>query len=414
MFNFRIQTKTDLKLKKLNPFLLASAGILALILTFSISCTQNPGSVSGLSADSLEAADAKMMAYVDQGKLSCVATMILKDGEVVHRLTYGKAHIEEGRTLTEDAIFRIYSMSKPVTAAALMMLYDEGKFQLDDPVASYIPAFENTKVYMDGVEVDQNEPFTIRHLLTHTAGFTYGWGEGYVDSLYNVLGNNGIWGFQTLEEVMKAVADIPLKHQPGTTYEYSISIDVAGYLVEVLSGMTFDAFLQTRLFDPLGMEDTGFQVPENDFDRLAMIYSPDPESGELTPVPFMTNGVKEKVTLFSGGGGLVSTLSDYMKFGAMLLNGGELNGTRVLQESTVKMIMSDQMPEAVEYDGGYGLGGYVNLETGAYGWSGAASTDFVADPSNSMVILSFTQYTPFMGVPFADEYKEMVWNAVME
>jgi CubicO group peptidase (beta-lactamase class C family) len=128
----------------------------------------------------------------------------------------------------------------------------------------------------------------------------------------------------------------------------------------------------------------------------------------------MTNDVKENVTLFSGGVGLVSTLSDYMKFGEMLLNGGELNGTRILQESTVKLIMSDQMPEAVEYDGGYGLGGYVNLETGAYGWSGAASTDFVADPSNNMVILCFTQYIPFMGVPFADEYKEMVWNAVTE
>ena len=403
-------------MKRISSIAITVAGFLALNLAFSVSCTQNPGSgsASGLLADSLQAADAKMKAYVDEGKLSCVATLIMKDGEVAHRLTYGQANIEEGRALTEDAIFRIYSMSKPVTAAALMMLYDEGKFQLDDPVAMYIPAFTDTKVYEDGKEVDQIEPFTIRHLLTHTAGFTYGWGESYVDSLYNAMGVDGIWGSQTLEDVVKMVAEIPLKHQPGTTYEYSISIDVAGYLVEVLSGLTFDVFLQTRLFDPLGMEDSGFEVPEEDFDRLAMIYTPDATTGKLNPVPDMTNEVKQKVTLFSGGGGMVSTLSDYSKFGQMLLNGGELDGTRFLQESTVKLIMSDQMPEAVEYDGGYGLGGYVNLETGAYGWSGAASTDFVADPSKNMVVLSFTQYIPFMGVPFADEYKKMVWNAVTE
>jgi CubicO group peptidase (beta-lactamase class C family) len=414
IFNFRNLNSSHLTMKNPESFPMHNAVMLALILAFSISCTQNGGSVSGLAADSLEAADAKMMAYVDQGKLPCVATMVLKDGEVVHRLTYGQANIEEERMLTDDAIFRIYSMSKPVTAAALMMLYDEGKFQLDDPVAMYIPEFQHTKVYEDGEEVEQIEPFTVRHLLTHTAGFSYGMGKGHVDSLYNTLGNNGIWNGHIIGEVMKLVAEVPLKHQPGTTYEYSISIDVAGYLIEVLSGMTFDVFLQTRLFDPLGMEDTGFQVPEEDFDRLAMIYTPNPMTGELAPVPTMTNDVKENVTLFSGGVGLVSTLSDYMKFGEMLLNGGELNGTRILQESTVRLIMSDQMPEAVEYDGGYGLGGYVNLETGAYGLSGAASTDFVADPSNNMVILCFTQYIPFMGVPFADEYKEMVWNALQE
>lgn len=401
-------------MKKLSSIYPALAGVLALLIFVSISCTQTATPDSGLSTDSLEVADSKMKAYVDEGKLSCVATLIRKEGEVAHRLTYGKASIEEERTLTDNTLFRVYSMSKPITAAALMILYDEGKFQLDDPVARHIPVFENTKVYVDGEEVDQIEPFTIRHLLTHTAGFTYGMGDGYLDSLYNTLGNNGIWNSQTLEELVSLVAEVPLKHQPGTTYEYSLSIDVAGYLVEVLSGLTFDVFLQTRLFDPLGMEDTGFQVPEEDFDRLAMIYTPDQKTGELTSVPYMTNGVKEKVTLFSGGGGLVSTLNDYGKFGQMLLNGGVLNGTRILQESTVDLIMSDQMPEAVEYDGGYGLGGYVDLESGAYGWSGAASTDFVANPSNQMVILSFTQYIPFMGIPFADEYKKMVWNAVLD
>jgi CubicO group peptidase (beta-lactamase class C family) len=401
-------------MKRINALVPAVAGVISLFLAVSLSCSNRAGTVAGLSVDSLNMADAKMQAYVDEGKLPCVATLVIRDGKVVHRFTYGMADIEEGRPLTDDAIFRVYSMSKPITAAALMILYDEGKFQLDDPVAMYIPAFENTKVYVDGAIVDQQEPFTIRHLLTHTAGFTYGWGDSYVDSLYRSLGSVGSWGPKTLSEMVAILAGLPLKYQPGTTYEYSVALDVTGYLVEVLSGMTFDAFLQTRMFDPLGMDDTGFEVPEEESGRLAMIYTPDADSGGLKPVPDMTNEVKQKVTLFSGGGGLVSTLDDYGKFGQMLLNGGELNGVRVLQESTVKLIMSDQMPEAVEYDGGYGLGGYVNLEDGSYGWSGAASTDFVANPSKDMVILTFTQYVPFMGVPLADEYKKMVWNAVLE
>ena len=389
--------------------------MLVFLLAISFSCNTGTGSVSGLSVDSLNQARAAMKALVDNGELPCVATLVMKDGVIVRQFAYGMADREEERALAGDAIYRIYSMSKPITAAALMILYDEGKFRLDDPVAEYIPAFEDTKVYADGELVDQQEPFTVRHLLTHTAGFTYGWEEGsHVDSLYGQLRSDAGWNTGTLEEMINLVAAIPLKYQPGTTYEYSISIDVAGYLVEVLSGTTFDQFLRERLFDPLEMDDTGFEVPEEDFDRLAMIYTRDKDSVELTPVPERTNGVKQKVTFFSGGGGMVSTLSDYSRFGQMLLNGGELNGVRVLQESTVKLIMSDQMPEAVDYDGGYGLGGYVNLDDGSYGWSGATSTDFVANPSRNMVILSFTQYVPFMGVPFADQYKQMVWNALLD
>lgn len=402
-------------MKTSNSIVSAYAGLFTLILTLFLSCNSYAGSDSGLSLDSLHMAQDTMEAYVDNGELPCVAALVMKDGEIISQFAYGMANMEEERVLTESSIFRIYSMSKPVAAAALMTLFDEGKFQLDDPVAKYIPAFKDTKVYVDGEYVDQQEPFTIRHLLTHTAGFTYGWDQdAHVDSLYRAMRSNGIWTIETLEEMVNAVATIPLKYQPGTTYEYSISIDVAGYLVEVLSGKTFDQFLQTRLFDPLGMDDTGFEVAEEDYARLAMIYTKNRNSGELSPVPNMTNGVKQKVTLFSGGGGLVSTLSDYSKFGQMLLNGGELNGVRILQESTVKLIMSDQMPEIVDYEGGYGLGGYVNLEDGSYGWSGAASTDFVANPSNNMVILSFTQYIPFMGVPFADTYKRLVWNALKE
>jgi CubicO group peptidase (beta-lactamase class C family) len=389
--------------------------ILSLALTLSFSCKSSTDTLSGLSLDSLEQADAKLNTYVDEGKLACVATLILKDGLPVHHHVYGFANIAEERVLGEDAIFRIYSMSKPITAAALMILYDEGKFQLDDPVANYIPEFADTKVWSDGMEVPQDESFTIRHLLTHTAGFCYGWDQSHVDSLYAQVSPEGLWGIASLEEMIKLLAPIPLKNQPGSKYEYSVSIDVAGYLVEVLSGIPFDEFLQTRLFDPLGMVDTGFHVPEEDQDRLAMIYTFDRDRGSLSPVEEMTNGVKQKVTLFSGGGGLVSTLADYGRFGQMLLNGGELDGKRVLQDSTVRLIMSEQMPGEVEYTEGfrYGLGGHVNMTTGEYGWSGAASTDFIADPRNNMVILAFTQYTPFMEVPFAAEYRKLVRNALI-
>jgi len=398
------------------PFQLHATFLLLLILAATYSCNTPSGTVAGLSLDTLQQADALMQSYVDEGKLPCVSILIIKDGKQVDRALYGYENIEEQRPLKEDAIFRIYSMSKPITTAALMMLYDEGKFKLDDPVANYIPEFKETKVWEDGKEVDQIEPFTIRHLLTHTAGFCYGWDVSHVDSLYAQASPDGLWGIGTIGEAVKLLATIPLKNQPGTKYEYSVSLDVAGYLVEVLSGMPFDQFLQTRLFDPLGMKDTGFEVPEEDFDRLAMIYTPNGETGDLTPVESMTNGVKTKVTLFSGGGGLVSTIDDYGRFGQMLINGGELDGVRVLKESTVKMIMSVQMPENVSYEEGfrYGLGGHVNLETGEYSWSGAASTDFVADPRNKMVELAFTQYIPFMGVPFASEYHTMLRKALVD
>ena len=403
-------------MKKIKSLQLPMVLIMSLILAVSFSCNTTSETVSGLSVDTLELADAKMQVYVDDGKLSGISVLVLKDGKTVHQRTFGLAHMEEERVLEEDAIFRIYSMSKPITAAALMMLYDEGKFQLDDPVAGYIPEFEETKVWVDSEEVAQQEAFTIRHLLTHTAGFCYGSDVSHVDSLYAQASPQGLWGLGTLEEAVKLLATIPLKNQPGSKYEYSVSIDVAGYLVEVLSGMPFDEFLQTRLFDPLGMKDTGFDVPEEDFGRLAMIYTIDQNTGELTPVEGLTNGVKQKVTLFSGGGGLVSTIGDYGRFGQMLLNGGELDGIRVLQESTVKMIMSDQIPSTATFQEGfgYGLGGRVNLTSGEYSWGGMASTLFTADPKNNMVGLAFTQYIPFMGVPFATEYHDLLRKALVD
>ncbi len=366
-----------------------------------------------MSVDSLNHAAAVMEAYVETGELPCVSTLALKDGEIIHRVISGMANIEEGRALKDDAIFRIFSMTKPVTAAALMIQFDEGKFQLDDPVSMYIPEFENTMVYQDGELVEQKGPFTIRHLLTHTAGLAYFFENTYVDSLYQ---NPGLFTNTTLKEMISELAGFPLKHQPGTVLEYSIALDVAAYLVEVLSGMTYDVFLQTRMFDPLGMKETGFSVAEEDLDRLSMIYWKDPETGEFMPVQWMLDEVTREVTLFPGGHGLVSTINDYIRFGQMLLNGGELNGVRILEESTVKLIMSDQRPKGVSYQEGlgFGLGGSVNLETGTYGWYGYASTYFEVDPANNIVTLAFTQLIPPLEVHLIDTYKQLIMNAIID
>lgn len=369
----------------------------------------------GISKDSIELAYNKLQTYIDDGKLAGISVMVVKNNETVLRKEFGYADIKNQKPVEDNTIFRIFSMTKPITAAALMTLYDEGKFQLDDEVSKYIPEFENTPVY--NPETKELEPqenkMTIRHLLTHTSGLTYGWDQNaYVDSLYRATGAAS-WDVP-LGDQIKTLAEIPLKHQPGTTWEYSVSIDVAGYICEVISGMPLDEFFKTRILDPLKMEDSGFYVPESKHSRFSVLYNLD-ENGALTASDNADFNFKIKPLLFSGGGGMVSTIEDYSRFGRMLLNGGELDGVRILQESTVEMIMSNQLPEGVVYENGgyYGLGGSVDSETGRYGWSGAASTHFVADPGNDMVILALTQLMPF-NISYAIQFVNDVENAIVK
>lgn len=378
--------------------------------------TQKKGfnDVAGLSGDTLQTAVDLVQQYVDNGKLAGVSLLVIRNNETALRKNMGFADIQNNQKIEDNTIFRIFSMTKPITAAALMTLYDEGKFQLDDKVADFIPEFASTMVYNaenKTLELQQT-PMTIRHLLTHTAGFTYGWDQkSYVDSLYRVNGASGWDG--VLADKMKILAGIPLKNQPGTKYEYSVSIDVAGYLVEVLSGMPFDKYLKTKIFDPLKMEDTGFYVPEEKHSRFSSVYTLRNDS-LLEQAPGSMN-FKVPATFFSGGGGLVSTIDDYSKFAQMLLNGGELNGVRILKESTVEMIMTNQLPEGVDYENGgsYGLGGSVNPVKGQYGWSGAASTHFVVDKKNNMVIIALTQFMPF-NIEYALRFVSKVENAVIK
>lgn len=414
-------------MKKLLPL-----SILMTLMLFTISCKQSDKPLSpeelGMSSDTLAFAADRMQSYIDDGNLAGIAVRTIKDGYVVQDKRFGYADIENEDPIAENTIYRIFSMSKPITVVALMNLYDDGKFKLDDKVSDFIPEFEETMVYIpaeDGFTLEpQENEMTVRHLLTHTSGLTYGWEpDSYVDSIYNATGVIG-WDAPLADKV-KQLAAIPLKYQPGTRWEYGLSIDVAGYLVEVISGMPFDKYLSVTVFEPLGMDDTGFHVPEDKHSRFAVLYTKD-EEGKLIELSGLAglledeeanfNDIFKKPAIhFSGGGGLVSTVGDYERFCRMLLNGGELDGVRILEESTVDMIMSDQLPEAVEYNNGngYGLGGYVNFESGSYGWSGAASTSFVIDPSHDLIVLAFTQFMPSK-YTYSDEYKSIIRRTVVE
>lgn len=397
-----------------------------LIATVLFSCNQDPRKASsgsdGFYPDSLEAAAVAMQAYIDQGRFAGIAAEVLREGEVVQERYFGYADRENEVPVDRETIYRIFSMSKPVTTVALMTLYDQGTFGLDDRVFEYIPFFAKTQVYTPseaGFTLEpQTEPITIRNLLTHTAGFTYGWEPGsYVDSLYNVTGVV-MWD-APLKEKMELLSTLPLKYQPGTRWEYGLSIDVAGYLVEVLSGKPLDEYMEEMIFEPLKMTDTGFDVPDEKHDRLSVLYMRNEEgkllrAGGSIPGADFNELFKSPAILFSGGGGLVSTMGDYERFCRMLLNGGILDDQRILQESTVKLIMSNQLPQGVTYgDGlGYGLGGFFNPETGAYGWSGAASTSFTLYPRDDMAIMAFTQMMP-SDYSYANDYRDLVRRAMV-
>ncbi len=391
--------------------------LLSGIVLLQTSCNQPKKTEPGtLSKDSLALASSAMQKYIDDGKLSGISVMVVKNNETVMKEYYGFADIESQKPIDENTIFRAFSMTKPMTATALMILFDEGKFQLDDKVSDFIPEFAETQVYNSETKTlePQQTPMTIRHLLTHTSGLTYGWDQSsYVDSLYRATGASG-WD-DTLGEKVKVLAGIPLKYQPGTKWEYGVSIDVAGYLVEVISGTPLDEFMKARIFDPLQMDDTGFYVPEEKQERFALVYSPD-ENGKLKAPenPAADNFLKPAI-LISGGGGSVTTVKDYSRFAKMLLNGGELEGVRILKEETVQLMMSNQLPEGVVYEngGGYGLGGSYTIENGQYGWSGMASTFFTVDPKNNMTVLAFTQHLPF-DITYALEFNDLVHKAIIQ
>ncbi|WP_423999189.1 serine hydrolase domain-containing protein [Maribacter sp. IgM3_T14_3] len=369
----------------------------------------------GISSDSLIAATKRLHQHVDEGKLPGTFMRVIKDGTVIYDDKYGQIDVANGKPVQENSLYRIFSMTKPITAVAIMSLYDQGKLQLDDKVSKYIPEFAQTQVYkeVDGkhsTEPQKNE-MTIRHLLTHTSGIPYGWERSYTDSIYAT--KQFMRQDWTIEDMAKDLATVPLKYQPGTTYNYGLGVDIAGYIVEVVSGQKLDDYFNSVIFDPLQMDNTAFYVPKEKKDRMVVIYTHD-EAGKIkTPDQSMAFEVTEPPKLLLGGAGLFSTLGDYEKFCRMLLNKGELNGTRVLSEKAVQLIMTNQFgPEVETQPGmGHGLSGTVNLETGEYSWGGAAETKFWIDPSNNLIVIGYTQ---LMGgkTDYATEFKATIDNSL--
>jgi len=388
--------------------------------------TPSPESV-GLSSERLFRLEATMSSYVEDGKVAGLSTMIYRRGEVAHFETYGDRDRQTGAPMTPNTLFRIYSMTKPITTVAALMLYEEGHFQLDDPVGRYLPALKDVRVYDttaagEPTRVAPRRPVTIRDLMTHTSGLTYGvFSDTPVDSLYRAV--EVLDEDRSLEAAVDTLGTLPLLHQPGETWHYSVSTDVLGRLVEVVSGRSLDAFFQTRLFDPLGMDDTMFEVPSSEMDRFATNYAVN-EEGELTVED--RAGASEfaaPVPLLSGGGGLVSTMEDYLRFSRMLLNGGALEGTRILSPKTVDLMTRNHLEGTFEPGWGFGLGVWVNQDLprtqilgsdGMYGWSGAANTYFFIDPKEELIGMVWSQFFPNGVYPVGPDFKVAVYQSIVE
>ena len=381
----------------------------------------------GFSSERLDRIKPLMQSYIDEGKLSGLATLVARHGEVVHFETYGMKNIESKDPITKDTIFRIYSMSKPVASTAAMILYEEGKFQLNDPVSKYIPEFKKLKVFAGGtadhpIVEDQVRELQIIDLFRHTSGFTYGWNPTAVDTLY---GRNKVRDpRESLHDMIVKLSDIPLLFQPGTQYNYSVSIDVLGYLVQVISGMPFDQFMQERIFGPLQMNDTGFYVPKDKLDRFATLYQLRDGALVASDVP-KSSSYQKPPAAPSGGGGLVSTVSDYLKFAQMILNKGEYNGTRILGRQTVEYMLTAHFPDGLEVNPGevFGIGFGITTDPartdilcsqGEAAWSGAANTFFWVDPREDMIYMVWTQLFPWGAYDFRNQFRVMVHSAIID
>jgi CubicO group peptidase (beta-lactamase class C family) len=382
--------------------------------------------------------------YVEAGLLPGYAIALTRRGQVVHTHYSGKRDKESGAPIDAETIYRIYSMTKPITAIAAMMLWEEGAFELSDPVSKYIASFGESRVYVKGtaaapITIPQTEPMRIWHVLSHTAGLTYGFMHTHpVDLLYRQAGYEWVTppGVD-LARACDAWASLPLMFQPGSEWNYSVGTDVVGRLVEVISGMSLDEFFRTRIFSALNMADTSFGCPADKVDRLAALYIPTPVSKQALRFDLMGNAALDSSPEFlSGGGGLVSTLHDYVQFQLMLAGGGELNGVRLLSPRTIQMIASNHLPGGGDLQSvgrplfaetnftgvGFGLGVSVTVDpvatktagsAGDYGWGGAASTWMMIDPKEELTATFMTQLLPSSTHPIRTEIRPLIHQALI-
>lgn len=396
---------------------------------------------AGFSQQRLERISRMIQDYIDCRKLAGVSATVSRQGTTIYLEKFGYMDIETQKPLQFDTIFRIASMTKPVTTVAAMMLYQEGHFHLNTPVSDFIPGFKNMKVLVgegeDGLQVtDLERPVTMRHLFTHTSGLCYGWNpEDPVDRI--------MMDYQkkmqeenvplTMANVVERLVTVPLAFQPGTRWRYGMNIEVLGHIVEIISGKSLDEFFRTHIFEPLGMPDTGFYVPEEKRDRVSSLYGHVPEKEGLQK---MDNDYPTSLPDYqSGGGGLISTLPDYARFLQMLVNKGELNGVRLLSPKTVEMYSINYAPEQAlpygfapkedlyHYGYGFSLGTRVLMDpsktgmagsVGEFGWDGAFSTYFWVDPSMDLYGLMMLQHYPNAYYPIAQQFKQLTYQAIIK
>ncbi|MBM3811075.1 MAG: beta-lactamase family protein [Acidimicrobiia bacterium] len=385
---------------------------------------------AGLSAPRLARIPAGMKRYIDSGQVAGTVTLVARRGRLVHLDAQGFLNLESKKPMESSALFRIASMTKPITSVAVMTLLEQGYFQLTDPVSKFIPDFKNARVTVPTAPGEAATPsklvaaereITIQHLLTHAAG------------LPNTYSGPGLPLFQklvaertpstTVGEFTRKLAKLPLNFQPGTAWEYGPATDVLGHLVEVVSGESFDRYLARHIFEPLGMKDTFFWVPDDQLPRLATLYAPG-EANRATPASAQSRGSK---TFFSGGGGLISTASDYYLFCQMLLNGGELNGKRILSRKSIELMTRNHIGDARMWPtlngNRFGLGFRVLTDlgqaahlgsVGSYGWGGAFATYFWIDPAEQMIGILMTQIRPYTHLNIRADFQTLATQAVVD
>lgn len=387
--------------------------------TSALSSAPSPEAL-GFDAQRLAKLDAYMAKAVADGRVAGMSTLLARHGQIVAEKTYGVRSLATGAPMTKDTIFRLYSMSKPITGVAMMMLFEDGRWQLDDPITKFIPEFKALKV-MSGADEngrrtiqDMQRPPTMRELMSHTAGFGYGLADQHpVDKLYR---EKGVLAANGLADMIKRTAEIPLMFQPGTRWSYSSAVDIQGYIVEKLAGQKFGDFLQQRIFKPLKMTDTAFYVPAEKASRLAAVYAGNPKTGKIEEVKNLFGGPMptylEPPSMESGGGGLVGTIGDYARFAQMIANKGELDGARLLSPASVEMMGTNMIPKSalVASNGngvarfteavGFGLDFMVVMDPRAAGtlegkgsmsWGGAAGTWFWVDPTDDLIFVGMIQ-----------------------
>jgi len=392
----------------------------------------------GLSSERLERIGSAVQHDIDDKRIAGAVTLVVRHGHVAWFKSQGMMDREAGKPMAPDAMFRICSMTKPITSVAVMMLYEEGRFLLDDPVSKYLPEFKNPKVLVkpasgEPYSIPATKEITIRDLLRHTSGITYNWNDE-LGPMYNKAGvASGLLQFEgTIGDSVKHLASLLLLFNPGGRFEYSLGVDVLGRLVEVVSGKPLDEFFRSRIFEPLGMKDTYFYPPDNKLDRLATAYTYYPEKGlnrfPDTPITegsfvysadYPSRGPKK---LFSGGAGLVSTAMDYARFCQMMLDGGKFGNTRLLSRKTVELMTQDQLGK-IGPDQGFGLGfGVAGVKgplselgsVGEYNWGGFFYTEFTIDPKEQMIVVFMAQLHPTGDLTLNEEVNVLAYQAIID